>query len=130
LAAPARYRSVRRLLFLLFGLISLAAGVAGIFLPLVPTVPFVLLAAYCFGKSDPRLERWLVEHERFGPHIRAWRRSRAVSMRGKRAAWLAFAASAAIGLLLLPMPWSLVPVAVAAAGSLWIGSLRTEPPHG
>lgn len=116
---------MRRLVYLAAGFASLGLGMAGLFLPLLPTVPFVLLAAFCFGKSDPRLERRLLDHHRFGPHIRAWRASRSVSRAGKRAAWVAFAASAALGLLLLPLPWSLVPLAAAAAGSLWIASLKT-----
>ena len=123
-----RPRPVRRFLFLLGGLLSLALGTAGIFLPLLPTVPFVLLAAFCFARSDERLARWIEEHERFGPHIAAWRQSRAVSRSGKRAAWTAFAVSAAIGLLLLPLPWSLIPLAAGIVGSLWIASLATAPP--
>ena len=116
---------MRRLAFLLLGFASLVAGGAGIVLPLVPTVPFVLLAAFCFANSSPRLERWLVEHRRFGPHIRDWRTSRSISRSGKRAAWLAFALSAFVGLLALPLPWSLIPVVAAVIGSVWIGSLPT-----
>jgi hypothetical protein len=116
---------VSRLFFLVLGLLSLALGAAGVFLPLLPTVPFVLLAAYCFARSEPRLARWIEEHERFGPHIRAWRASRSISRAGKRAAWIAFAVSASVGLLLLPLPWSLIPLAAGAIGSAWIASLPT-----
>jgi hypothetical protein len=98
-------------------------------LPLLPTVPFILLAAFCFARSDERLARWIEEHPTFGPHIADWRRSRAVSRKGKRAAWAAFAASAAIGLLFLPFPLSLVPLAVCVTGSLWIASLATAGPR-
>lgn len=114
-----------RLLLLLCGMLSLAAGFVGIFLPLVPTVPFILLAAFFFARSSPRFERWLVEHEQFGPHIRAWRETRAVSRGGKRAAWAGFAVSAVIGLLLLPAWWKYIPLLVGVAGSLWITSLPT-----
>jgi hypothetical protein len=120
---------VRRILFLIAGFASLALGAVGLFLPLLPTVPFVLLAAFCFGKSDPRLERRLLEHARFGPHIKAWRSERAVGRSAKRAAWLAFAASAALGFALLAWPWSLVPLAAAIAGGLWIASLATAAPR-
>lgn len=117
-----------RMLFLLLGAVSLGLAAAGVFLPLVPTVPLLLLAAFCFARSSPRLERWMIEHEQFGPHILAWRRSRAVSLKGKRAAWTAFGLSAATGLILLPFPWVLLPVAAALAGSFWIASLATAPP--
>jgi len=116
---------MRRLAFLLLGFTSLAAGAAGVVLPLVPTVPFVLFAAFCFANSSPRLEAWLVEHRRFGPHIRSWRHSRAISRGGKRAAWIAFGLSAAIGVVLLPMPWLVLPSLAAVIGSGWIASLPT-----
>ena len=121
-------RPLRRFLYRSAGLASLGLGAAGVVLPLLPTVPFILLAAFCFARSDARLARWIEEHRTFGPPIADWRRSRAVSRKGKRAAWAAFAASAAIGLLFLPLPWSLVPLAVGVAGSLWIASLATAPP--
>jgi hypothetical protein len=36
--------------------------------------------------------------------------------------------SAAVGLVFLPLPWSLAPLAAGIAGSLWIASLATAPP--
>ena len=112
---------MRRLLYLAFGFLCLGLGALGALLPLLPTVPFVLLAAFCFARSSPRLEGWLLGHERFGPHIRAWRERGAISRAGKRAAYAAFGISAAIGLL-LPFPWLLVPLAAAAIGGTWIAS--------
>jgi uncharacterized membrane protein YbaN (DUF454 family) len=111
-----------RILYLILGLISLMLGAAGVVLPLVPTVPFILLAAFFFARSSPRLERWLVEHPRFGDHIEAWRTRRAISRRGKGAALACFAASAIVGLALLPPLWSLVPLAAAVIGGSWIAT--------
>ena len=116
---------MRRLLYLSLGLLSLALGGVGIVLPLLPTVPFMLLAALFFAKSSPRLEAWLLEHPGFGPHIRDWRDRRAVSRAGKRGAILAFAASAVVGLVFLPFPWSLAPLAAALIGGTWIARRPT-----
>lgn len=115
-----------RLLYLLLGGLSLLLAALGAVLPLLPTVPFVLLAAFFFARGHPPLEAWLVRHPRFGPHILAWRRSGAISRRGKRAALAAFAASALVGLVFAPFPWSLVPVAAALIGGRWIWT-RPEP---
>ena len=109
-----------RLGYAAVGLFALGLGIAGIFLPLLPTVPFVLLAAFCFARSNQRWERRLLDHRLFGPHIRAWRRSGAISRRGKTAAAIAFAASAAIGLILLDMPWALLPPLAALIGGSWV----------
>ena len=111
-----------RLLYLSLGMIALALGAIGLFLPLLPTVPFVILAAFCFARSSPRLEQRLLSHKKLGPHIDAWRSRGAISRRGKRAALLAFGASAVIGFLTLPLPWSLLPLAAAAIGGSWIAT--------
>ncbi len=102
------------------GWASLGLGGIGIIVPLLPTVPFVILAAFCFARGNPELERWLVEHRTYGPHISAWRARGAISRKGKIAATVAFAVSAGIGVWRLPMPWALLPVAAALIGGTWI----------
>jgi hypothetical protein len=111
-----------RLLYLCLGFASVAIGAAGIVLPLLPTVPFMLLAAYFFARSSPRLEARILDHPKFGPHVRAWRERGAISPAGKRAALFAFALSAILGLALLPFPWLLTPLAAALLGGTWIAT--------
>lgn len=128
--SPRSRRAAGGIVYLVAGLLSLLLAAIGALVPLLPTVPFVILAAFCFGRSSPRLEQRLVGHARFGPHIRAWRSRGAISRAGKRAALAAFAASAAAGLALLSLPWSLVPAAAALVGGSWILSRPTDPSPG
>ena len=81
---------MRRHLYLMAGFVSIGLGAIGAFLPLLPTVPFMILAAFCFARSSPRLEAKLLDHRQFGPHIRRWREHGAISRRGKVAALAAF----------------------------------------
>lgn len=117
---------MKRQLFLLAGLAALALGSIGIVLPLLPTVPFMILAAFCFANSSPRLEKWLVDHKTFGPHIQNWRKGRAITRKGKWAATIAFAASCLISLIFVELPWNLAPFAAALVGGAWIWT-RAEP---
>lgn len=91
-----------RALWLILGLASTACGIAGTVLPLVPTTPFLLLAAFAFARSSPRLHDWLVTHPRLGPPINDWQTHGAVSRRVKISAVVVMAAtlalSAAMGL--------------------------------
>lgn len=70
------------------GVLSLGLGVIGIFLPLLPTVPFLLLSAFLFSRSSPRLHTWLLSHPQFGPLIEDWNRSGVIRPRAKRLATL------------------------------------------
>lgn len=72
-----------RSIYILIGIFAVALGVLGIALPLLPTTPFLLVAAWAFAKSSPRLERWLTTHPRLGPPIEAWRTRRAIPTRVK-----------------------------------------------
>ena len=80
--APAHAR-VLRALFLAAGLLFTAIGLVGVVLPVLPTTPFLILAAACFARSSVRLERWLLDHPRLGPPLRAWRERGAIPPRAK-----------------------------------------------
>lgn len=116
---------MKRLIFLAIGLGSVALGAVGIFLPLLPTVPFFILAAFCFARSSPALEKKIVEHPRFAHHVSAWRERGAINRKGKAAALMAFCLSALLGLALLSFPAMLLPLAAAAIGGSWIVSRPT-----
>lgn len=65
---------LRRSLNLVMGLSCLLLAAVGVLLPLLPTTPFVLLAAFFFSRSSPRLHALLLHHRLFGPIIREWER--------------------------------------------------------
>ena len=72
-----------RPLFLSGGFLSLGLGYIGIFLPILPTTPFMLLAAFCFSKSSPKLHSWLLSRPRIGPAIVDWEQSRVIRRKAK-----------------------------------------------
>lgn len=68
------------------GLALLALGTVGIFVPLLPTTIFWILAAICFGRSDPRLQAWVFGHHRFGAGVEAFVQRGVLSRKAKLAA--------------------------------------------
>ena len=104
-------------LWVVFGLVCVGLAIVGIALPLVPTTPFLLLAAFAFARSSPRLHAWLVRHKRFGPLIENWRERGAISPRTK---------AMSVGMMALMPPlsfgfgapaWTVVLQAVILTGS-------------
>ena len=90
-------------------------------LPVLPTVPFLLLATWAAGKGWPALEARLLNHPRFGPHIRRWREHGAVPRRAKWMASVMMAVSSGV-LLLTPLPLAVkigVP-ALMALIAIWL----------
>ena len=109
-----------RPIYLTLGIVSFATGFVGMFLPLVPTVPLMLLAAFCFARSNPAWEQRLLDDPRFGPSIRAWRARRAIPRSAKMLSTGLLLASAATSLLLLDGGWQFVTPVLTAAMLPWI----------
>ena len=96
-----------RPLWLALGIAATASGIVGIVLPLVPTTPFILLAAFAFARSSPRLQAWIESHRTFGPMIDNWRRYGSISRRVKYLSVALMAATFAISLALQFPLWLL-----------------------
>lgn len=82
------------------GAVSLACGAVGTVLPLVPTTPFILLSAYAFARSSPRLHSWLIRHPHFGPLIENWHLHGAIDRRTKIASASVMAATPVVSWML------------------------------
>lgn len=52
--------SVKKIVYVVLGCIGVALGAIGAVLPMIPTIPFLLLAAYCFGRSSEKLHNWFI----------------------------------------------------------------------
>jgi uncharacterized membrane protein YbaN (DUF454 family) len=72
-----------RIVYFSLGWVMVALGVIGLILPLMPGAVFLIVAAWCFARSSPRFEAWLLEHPTFGKPLRDWRASGAIPRSGK-----------------------------------------------
>ncbi|AYM06338.1 MULTISPECIES: YbaN family protein [Agrobacterium] len=116
-----------RLLYLCLGWLMVATGIVGAFLPVLPTTPFLLLALWCFSRSSPKLEAWLLAHPRFGPSLQRWRERGAIARNAKIAALSAMSVSyAAFWFLSEPPPLRAAIVAAVMLGSALFIATRPE----
>ncbi|KAF1014667.1 MAG: Inner membrane protein YbaN [Stenotrophomonas maltophilia] len=65
------------------GWLMVAPGIIGELLPVMPTTIFLILAVWCFSRSSPRFEAWLLNHPRYGRPLRQWKEQGAISNKGK-----------------------------------------------
>ncbi|WP_379552046.1 YbaN family protein [Erythrobacter sp. W53] len=111
-----------RPLFLAGGIISVALGAIGAFLPIMPTVPFLLLAVFCFARSNPALEQKILDHPHWGPQVREWRERRAIPRRAKVMAVGAMSAGAVFTWFTLGVPWVYLSLAILCICGTWIAT--------
>ncbi|MAC80193.1 MAG: hypothetical protein CML66_19245 [Rhodobacteraceae bacterium] len=120
-------RGLARILWLCLGGISLALGAVGAVLPVLPTTPFVILSAFAFSKSSPRLAAWLDNNPTFGPMIADWRTHGAIAPRYKRLAAVMMLAAFMLSLALGASTRLLIIQAICLSGAAAYVLTR---PHG
>lgn len=99
--APADVASrgrIARTAWVAAGLGAVGLGGLGIIVPGLPTTVFFIVAAWCFSRSSPRLEAWVLGLPSIGPLVRDHRAGLGMPRRAKVIAvammWAAIALSA------------------------------------
>lgn len=118
----------RRVLYVSVGLFFVGMAYIGVIAPGIPTTPFVLAASYCFGRSSPRLQRWLYRTPYFGGLIRDWEQHRGMRFAKKVLAtgMMAIAISCSIAFFGLPewVQWCIAGAGVVGLCVIW-GVVKT-----
>ena len=120
-ADVSRHRSVRAA-WMAAGFVAVALGGVGVVVPGLPTTGFFVLAAWCFSKSSPRFEQWVLGLPAVGPLVRDHRDGLGMPRRAKVVACsmivVACTLSAVVGL----DQWALriAVVALGLVGVAWI----------
>lgn len=102
------------------GIIAVGLAAVGAFLPIMPTVPFLLVAVFCFARSNPAWEQKILDHPQWGPQVKDWRERRAINRRAKTMALGAMSVGAIFTWYTLGDPWYWISVAILVIAGGWI----------
>ena len=81
---PLPHRSpIARAGWVLVGLVAIVLGGVGIVVPGMPATVFFVIAAGCFSRSSPRLERWVLNLPHIGPLVHDYRAGLGMPRRAK-----------------------------------------------
>lgn len=117
---------VTRLLVLALGWIFLGIGLLGLFVPLMPTTVFVLMSAFCFCRSSPKIHHWLRTHPRFGDVVCKWEDKGAIHPRIKLIASTAIAGSFGLSVIFIKFNPIIIFLVVFTGGAI-ISYIVTRP---
>lgn len=107
-------QSILRYLYILTGGMAVLLGIIGVVVPGLPTTPFVLLASWCFYKSSPRLQAWLLQSF-LGKYIRDYKEKGGLTTR-KRVYIIALMATMVSMSIIFFIPNTTVDIIVGVAG--------------
>lgn len=74
---------IKRIATITLGCISVGLGALGAVLPLLPAFPFLLLAAFCFGKSSERLHTWFVGTRLYRDNLESYVKGKGMTRKTK-----------------------------------------------
>ena len=107
---------MKKILLITVGCVSLGVGTAGAVLPLFPAFPFLLLAAFCFGKSSERLHRWFTGTKLYKDNLESYVQGKEMTIRTKRKIVLTVTGLMAFGFLMMGR----VPVGRVILVAVWV----------
>lgn len=114
--------ALKTILFIL-GWLSVLLGLIGALLPILPTTPFLILAAYFFSKSSPKVHSWLTSIPYFGDAIMDWEKHRVIRPKAKNASTLViivvFGASILLSQVHYGLKVMLVVIAIGCLSFIW-----------
>ena len=82
-------------------------------MPGLPTTGFFVLAAWCFSRSSPRFEQWVLDLPRIGPLVRDHRAGLGMPARTKATAIATMWAAIALSTWLLRDRWWIAALVIA-----------------
>jgi uncharacterized membrane protein YbaN (DUF454 family) len=103
------------------GFCAVGLGSVGVIVPGLPTTVFFIIAAWCFARSSPRFEAWVLGLPKVGAMVQSHRDGLGMPRRAKAIAISMIVLFSAFGTWVLGWPIGLVVALAAVVGVLYVG---------
>ena len=110
---------MKRALYLLLGYLGLIMGAVGALVPLLPAFPFLVLAAFGFARSNPRLHEWFVGTKLYKENLESFLQGRGMTKAAKLRTMLTITVVMGIGFYMMRR----IPVGQIILAVIWVGHL-------
>ena len=75
--------SIKKLACIIVGCLGVGLGAVGAVVPMIPAFPFLLLAAFCFGRSSEKLNHWFVNTKLYKSNLESYVQGRGMTWKTK-----------------------------------------------
>lgn len=107
---------LKKIGYIVLGCIGVGIGAVGAVLPLLPAFPFLLLAAFCFGRSSEKLNHWFMNTKLYKNNLESYVKHRGMTKKTKIKIILMVTALMSIGFIMMKN----VPVGRMILAGVWV----------
>lgn len=110
--------NIKKIFWLTLGFIGLELGALGAVLPLLPAFPFLLLAAFCFGKSSEKLHTWFIGTKLYKNNLESYVKGQGMTRKTKIKVMITVTALMSFGFFMMLRKNLYVPCTILAC--VWL----------
>lgn len=107
---------IKKIVYITLGCMGVGLGALGAVLPLLPAFPFLLLAAFCFGRSSDKLHTWFIGTKLYKDNLESYVQGRGMTARTKVRIMIMVTILMSIGFVMMHR----VPVGRIVLGCVWV----------
>lgn len=107
--------NLKKTFYMILGCIGLGLGAVGAVVPMLPAFPFLLLAAYCFARSNEKLHSWFVQTKLYKENLEDYVAGRGMTKKTKVRIMITVTLLMSIGFAMM----GAVPVGRMVLGGVW-----------
>lgn len=108
----------KKIIYIAFGILGLGVGALGVVLPLLPAFPFLMLAAFCFGKSSEKLDRWFKGTKLYKNNLETYVKGQGMTWKAKIRVMVTVTILMLFGFLIMFQKSLYIPCAIL--GAVWL----------
>lgn len=108
--------SIKRISYIILGCIGVGLGAIGAVVPMIPAFPFLLLAAFCFGRSSEKLNTWFINTRLYKDNLESYVQGRGMSRKTKIRIMITVTLLMSIGFIMM----SRVPIGRIVLAGVWL----------
>lgn len=107
--------NIKKIVYIAVGCIGVGLGAVGAVVPMIPAFPFLLLAAYCFGRSSERLNNWFINTKLYKDNLETYVQGKGMTWKTKIRIMVTVTILMSIGFIMM----SRVPVGRIILACVW-----------
>ncbi len=107
---------IKKIIYLCIGFIGLGIGALGAVVPLLPAFPFLLVAAFGFGKSSEKLDRWFKGTKLYKNNLESYVKGQGMTVKTKVKIMITVTVLMTIGFIMMDA----VPIGQTVLFFVWV----------